>query len=78
MWHVPQVGINHLTGRRYRSNRRPTWRIGLIDSQPMVLVASRSARAGSVPEFPSLVAAAAGAARARSLVGGGPHRLDQG
>jgi tripartite-type tricarboxylate transporter receptor subunit TctC len=71
-----EVGINHLTSRRDRFNPQTDLTpIGLVGSQPMVLVASRSARARSVPEFLDFATRHPGEARYATAGAGTPLHL---
>ena len=71
-----EVGINHLTGRRDRFNPQTDLTpIGLIGSQPMVLVASRSAGARSVSEFLDYATRHPGQARYATAGAGTPLHL---
>jgi tripartite-type tricarboxylate transporter receptor subunit TctC len=71
-----EVGINHLTSQRDRFNPQTDLvPIGLIGSQPMVLVAGRSARARSVAEFLDFATRHPGEARYATAGPGTPLHL---
>lgn len=71
-----EVGINHLTGQRDRFNPQTDLTpIGLIGSQPMVLVAGRSARARNVAEFLDYATRHPGEARYATAGPGTPLHL---
>lgn len=71
-----EVGINHLTGRQDRFNPQTDLTpIGLIGSQPMVLVAGRSGRARNVREFLDFATRHPGEARYATAGPGTPLHL---
>ena len=71
-----EVGINHLTGRQDRFNPQTDLTpIGLIGSQPMVLVAGRSGRARNVAGFLDFATRHPGEARYATAGPGTPLHL---